>query len=452
MCDSMKQLEKQEPKSLWLKAALREQRRINFGWLLHAVRLPFVFASLCSAGVLLYRRKQFVDPHGFHVGPLWLLLIASLFVGALIVSWLLAKPRFLTRNEALLHLDITHQLHTQLTSANLGKGPWPPFQKLSKSTHWRIRQIFPLLLLSVALIMSALLLPVRARKEVERDYPLPSAWAELSSKLDFLEEQELVDESYLEETRKKLAELTAQAPEDWFSHASLEATDYLNQGHAGAVAEAAKQLEQIERSLDALQNLSQGMQPSARQELLNNFDNAMKGLKDGSLRPNKELMDKLSKVDPSLLKQIPSEQLRALEGNLSELQQQLQSQQAQGSLSTHGAEGSGGNNGAGNGQGENGQGGRGQGGLGRGPGTNSDLYGAPSAELDSKKFEQLQSQDLSHSPPGDLLETFDGQHEIEKLPTVDGIGGAANQGEGGDRIWKQSLLPDEKRTLKQFFK
>ena len=31
-------------------------------------------------------------------------------------------------------------------------------------------------------------------------------------------------------------------------------------------------------------------------------------------------------------------------------------------------------------------------------------------------------------------------------------GGVANDGEGGDRVWKDALMPDEKKALKQFFK
>ncbi len=450
MCDRMENLEQKGSESLWLNAALQERRRINFAWLVQALRIPFVVAALVSSGVLLFLRKQSPTSDYTELSPVWLLVMISLFIGAGGIAWWRVQASFLNLEEALLRLDVAHRLDTRLTSARQGQSAWPKFQHLSKSTHWRLSQVLPFFLLSFVLVVGVLFLPIRANTEESIGFPPPSAWGTLASKLELLEEQDLVDDEYIEEAKKQLEDLKAQAPEDWFSHSSLEATDYLSHSHEGAAAQAQQQLEKIDRSLDALQNAYEGMQPSTRQQLLNEFDNALEGLKNGGLRPNKELLDKLSEIDPSMLQQISPEQLEALRGNLSHLQEQLQTQFTNGAESSHGAEGDSlgeENNGLGDGQS-----GRGKGGLGRGPGSNNDLFGDSSQRLDSDKFEQLQSQDLSHSPPGDLLETFDGQHETEEAPTQDSVGGGANRGDGGDRIWEHSLLPDERRTLKQFFK
>ena len=68
-------------------------------------------------------------------------------------------------------------------------------------------------------------------------------------------------------------------------------------------------------------------------------------------------------------------------------------------------------------------------------------------------MEGLKSRDLSRTLPGDLLQLMDGEHELNKENIGIRAGGeVANEGQGGDRVWKDSLLPDEKKALKEFFK
>lgn len=64
----------------------------------------------------------------------------------------------------------------------------------------------------------------------------------------------------------------------------------------------------------------------------------------------------------------------------------------------------------------------------------------------------LQSGDLSGALPGDLLETQDGEHDVDKTKRGPTAGGKTKgKGKGGDRVWKNSLLPEEKKVLKDFF-
>ena len=68
-------------------------------------------------------------------------------------------------------------------------------------------------------------------------------------------------------------------------------------------------------------------------------------------------------------------------------------------------------------------------------------------------MEGLKSRDLNRTLPGDLLQLMDGEHEVREDKIGIRAGGeATNEGQGGDRVWKDSLLPDEKKALKQFFK
>jgi len=67
--------------------------------------------------------------------------------------------------------------------------------------------------------------------------------------------------------------------------------------------------------------------------------------------------------------------------------------------------------------------------------------------------ERLESKDLSNTLPGDLLETTDGEHDIDKTNAKTRSGGSTdNTGAGGERVWKNSLLPEEKKAIKKFFK
>ncbi|MFT5906436.1 MAG: hypothetical protein ACI9E1_002044, partial [Cryomorphaceae bacterium] len=44
-------------------------------------------------------------------------------------------------------------------------------------------------------------------------------------------------------------------------------------------------------------------------------------------------------------------------------------------------------------------------------------------------------------------------HDIDKSNSkIRSGGGTENKGAGGERVWKNSLLPEEKKAIKKFFK
>jgi len=81
------------------------------------------------------------------------------------------------------------------------------------------------------------------------------------------------------------------------------------------------------------------------------------------------------------------------------------------------------------------------------------MLGEKSDKLNMSREERLESKDLSNTLPGDLLETTDGEHDIDKTNAKTRSGGSTdNTGAGGERVWKNSLLPEEKKAIKKFFK
>jgi hypothetical protein len=80
------------------------------------------------------------------------------------------------------------------------------------------------------------------------------------------------------------------------------------------------------------------------------------------------------------------------------------------------------------------------------------VLGEEKEKLETGDLESLEAKDLSRSLPGDLLQLQDGEHQVDENATSDGDGGSVgNAGTGGDRVWRESLDPEEQRALKKFF-
>ncbi len=89
----------------------------------------------------------------------------------------------------------------------------------------------------------------------------------------------------------------------------------------------------------------------------------------------------------------------------------------------------------------------------RGPGTAPKVLGKESQDVELSRLERLESRDLSDSLPGDLLQLQNSEHEVNKTARGLRSGGVTkSSGTGGDRIWKDALMPDEKKAIRNFFK
>ena len=115
--------------------------------------------------------------------------------------------------------------------------------------------------------------------------------------------------------------------------------------------------------------------------------------------------------------------------------------------------------GEGKGEGEDGEesknqdAGKGDGDIQRGPGTVPLGMQEKESQLDTNNPVRPENTNFADALPGDNLGTQDGEHEVDQSPVGPSQGGDVRAtGEGGDAVWRESLMPDEKRVLREYFK
>jgi hypothetical protein len=362
-------------------------------------------------------------------------------------------------------------MRNALSAAKEGVTPWPGVpERIDDGTRWHWPRLLLPILAAALFIAASVLLPVSAKGDSGAGaIDQPQAWKDLDADLEALAEQDTVQEQYLKELEERLEELRKQKEDEWFSHSSLEATDALKRMHGAEVENLERNLRKAERALDGLQNHGEALGEAGQQRLLNEFEEALNKMGQGKMKPNKALLDQLKELDPKKLGQLNQEQLDQLRENMKKAAGECEN--CQGGGEGEGQAGNGGGGGAQDwldelleqGEGNEGQEGQegqappggqgGKGGIDRGPGTAPGVLGRIGGAVETGDLEGIESKDLSKTLPGDLLEVADGEHDVDKGEV--GIregGGIENKGDGGDRIWKDSLLPAEKKALKDFFK
>jgi hypothetical protein len=432
----------------WLDQAAKIARRLNTGWWLETLAAPLVIAATVGACALLLIRRN---------GPPveWAWLAGGIAMGLALVAgicWLFARRKFESRDQALVRLEASMLLRNALSAAKAGVAPWPaPIQPCHAGVRWNWPRLVVPALGSVLLLLAGLFLPVSkaASNHVNPDEPL--AWKSLESSLDELTKDAVVDEQYLEETRKKLEEMRTQPEEEWFSHASLEATDSLKKSHQGEIERLERELGRADKAMGDLQQSAQAGGPAEQARLANEFDQAMQGLQNGAMKPNPDLLRQLQAFDPKNLGKLSPEQLQQLREGMKKACKSMQGQceKCGGGDSDWADQLLAGENGQnGNEEGE----GAGKGGVDRGPGHSPGVLGKESQKTETGNLTGLEAKDLSRAMPGDLLELQDGEHQIDRAPTGPKAGGDTEAtGQGGDRVWKDSLDPAEQRAMKRFF-
>lgn len=426
----------------WRQIAVRTARKINFGWWLQALATPLLVTSLLIACAVLITRREFdaIPWPGLLAGSAGALALTSL------ACWLAARPRFESEKQSLVRIEAAMRMRNALTAADHGIAPWPEVPgTINDGVGWRWKRLVPPLAGALLIVLCGFLIPVHAKSGPGPAQQEPSAWSELDTNLDQLDNQEIVQKEYIEEMRKKLEELRKQSEDDWFSHSSLEATDTLRQNHLTEQEELKKNLERAEKSLKTLQSQAGKMNAEQKQRLLNEFDQAVEKMQQGGMKPNKELLEQLKQLDPEQLNQLTPGQLDQLRENMRRHAQGLQGQGDQPGQED-------GQEGEGEGEGDEEGDGPGRGGIDRGPGHAPNPLGRAKDDTGAGKHEGLRSDDQSRSLPGDLLETSDAKHDVDESSIGPSAGGTASgKGRGGDRVWKDSLLPEEKKALKKFF-
>ena len=449
-------------RATWTRRAAAVARKINLAWWLETLSVPMVVLGISGAFVLLLVRREAPSI------PSWQLAAAACgtVLLAATIAWILARRRFEKPEQSLVRIEAAMRLRNALSAARAGVAPWPEVPpRIDAGIDWHWRRVLVPPLAALAFLAAGLLIPVPGRAIPDASRPdQPLAWENLEADLQRLDQEEVIDETYLEEMRKKLEELRAQEEEDWFSHSSLEATDTLKKEHSAAVEKLERELGRADQALGNLERNAGGMPAADKERLLNQFDQALQGLSNGALKPNPQLLDQLQQLDPAQLGQLDPAQLQQLKQNLQKAGQACK--ECQGGGNQGGGQGDewldelldGDGQGEGQGQGKedpngdpNGQG-SGKGDITRGPGHAPGVLGPEGERLATGDLTGLDSKDLSRALPGDLLQLQDGEHQVDKSPLAPRPGGqAAATGDGGDRVWKDALDPDEQKALKKFF-
>ena len=429
----------------WQAKANRVARTVNSAWWLETLSAPLLVGAVLGAVVLLVVRREVpqVEP--------WVL--AAAIGGTLLVlglgCWAWAARRFEKPEQSLVRIEAAMRLRNSLSAARAGVAPWPaPIEKIDAGLAWQWPRLLVPPLGALVLLAAGLFIPMTARGLHPEGAPeQPQAWKQLDTELDKLTKEEVVDEKYLEETRKKLEELKAQEEEQWFSHSSLEATDSLKKSHRAETERVERELGRADKALGELEKNAGAMNPAEKNRLMEEFDQALQGLQNGAMKPNPALLEQMKQLDLKDLANLTPEQIDQLRENLKKHSEAMKDGKGKGQGEDWSEELL-----AGDGEGDNPGEEPGEGGVDRGPGHDPGVLGAEKDRVEIGKLTGLESKDLSRATPGDLLELQDGEHDVDHSPSSISAGGNTEAtGKGGDRVWRDALDPAEQRTLKRFF-
>ncbi len=432
----------------WQAQAARVARRVNFAWWLETLSGPLLVLSILGAIALLVTRREVPGV------SLWILLAAVATGLLLLAAGCLAAAvgKFENPDDSLVRIEASMRLRNALSAARAGIVPWPaPIGKLDAGLTWQWSRLLVPLLGAMILLAAGLAIPISGHdRSITTPPEEPQAWKQLSTELDRLSHEEVVDEKYIEETEKQLDELKSQEQEQWFSHSSLEATDNLRKSHRAETARMSRQLESADKALTSLKSAGEAMNTTEKNRQLAEFDQALQGLQNGAMKLNPELLKQLQQLDPKDLSKYSSEQMQQLRDAMQKRADALQDGQP-GEGDGEDGEGNGGGTGEGS-EGEDGDS-PGQGGVDRGPGHDPNVLGKEKDGVRTGDLTGLAAKDLSQTKPGDLLELQDGEHDVDKTRSGITSGGSTEAtGQGGDRVWRDALDPAEQQTLKRFFK
>lgn len=444
----------------WMGAARKLARRVNLGWWLDHLAAPLILTAVAGVCVLLLVRRD------FPAIPLWQLSasVATVIAVVAAAAWVVARRRFEQPVQSLVRLEADLHLRNALSAALAGVMPWPPPVAGGHfRLHWNFPRLAVPLLGSLSLLAAGLLLPVSIIHKPQPTAPdEPLAWKKIEADLRRFDADQLADESYLDDMRKRVGELRAQKQEDWFSQSSLEATDSLKKSHQAEIERMERELTRANKALGGLQQNAAGGGDAEKQRLAGEFDEAIQGLQSGALKPNAALLGQLKQLDPKNLGRLSPGQLENLRNNLERQAKAMCDTTAEGGECQDGSYGLMAGDPGGDGKDHvgqadvsslDGEGPYGIGGVNRGPGGSSNPLGKEHQKLDTGELSALESKDLSRATPGDLLQLQDGQHDVDQTHHAPVAGGSVNaSGAGGDLVWKESPDPAEQAVLKRFFK
>lgn len=306
----------------WLKIANRVRSKVNSAWMLEHLAIPITVASVILTTAIVLGRRYWSDlPLSLVMG-----VILVTFICLIAVFLFRSKKQFETQSDALVRLETTMQMNASLSSAQAGRVRWPEVpEQINSGLKWNIKRLCLPFLGSLFLLISAFAVPVEPHIS-ELPEAAPRSWQRISANIEELKEEDLIQEEYLKEMQKKLDELKNQPQKDWFSHPSLEASNNLEQSHLREVQKLSKNLENAEKSLNTLKKYANHLNESQKSKLMDQFNNAMKSMEKGQMKPNKELLEQLKNIDPNMLNNLSPEQMQQLRENMRNMSQKLKQQ------------------------------------------------------------------------------------------------------------------------------
>lgn len=434
----------------WRKLAGRLVRFINFAWWFDRWNALLLAASLIGAAAILIFRNQQVE-----LSPSASLIIVTAVVLLLAVTaWLLARKHFVRLEDAYVRLEKVLHLNNALSTACAGVGPWPSLPPADRTGGytWRWSRLLGPTLLAASILAASFLVPTAPLAADDRSGPQePPAWEDIESWLKELEEKDAAEKTDLERTAERVAELRNQPEEEWYRHSSMEATDTLKQQLAESIRRLEKNAATANRSLGALKNHASRLTDTDRRRLASEYSDALRGMQSGELRPNAALLESLKNTDLNKLSSLSPDQIRQLRDALDKTSGACS--QCLGAMASPAAwsndsdllwEESSGAPGLRFPEG---------GSIQRGPGEAPISLSDQRSDLGSNNLEEVASKDYSRATFGDTLAVGEGEHEIDKSSSGSRSAGAVRStGEGGERVWRDALLPSEREILGRYFK
>lgn len=429
----------------WLALGRKTMRQVNLAWYIECLRVPVVASSLVACVMIVLLRQSHVQIDQDRV--IWILL--GLLCGVLTWVYWLARKRFTDLDETMVRLDASLHTNSRLSAARAGYSEWPDLPETQENgLNWnKARCVYPVIG-AFFLVGLSLSIPVGEIGDKNYQTTAPKAYEDLVNSIEELDQHDVVEEEYIEEIKEKIDLLDQQNSEDWFSHTSLEAIDSLKASHEHNAAKLEQSLRKAEHALQSLDHAAAQLSQEAKQRLMSDYGEALENMDKGAMKLNEDLLEQLKGLDLREISGVDKEKLKAMRERMKASAEQLKKQKGEGigpepKEMADGSEGS---------QGEQG-GDDGKGGITRGPGHVPGVLGDEIPPLETGDLEGIDPKSLDGMTPGDLLGTRETEHDIdEKIhPRQDG-GGVKSQSLGGDRVWKNSLMPGEQRALKQFFK
>jgi len=441
-----------EIRRAWQRRIRRTQLRLNAGRVADAAAPLMLAAGLLGCTALLYLRGQSVPFPSLSASLGSAALTLGLF---LVIAFACALPRFVSREEARTRLEASLPLHNSLAAAEANLRPWPSLPAKNRGPDDRLRWDWRHLGLPPLLALGLLTFPFFLPPPAAPPPPLPPneplAWENMEEWLEELASEEIADPDDLQAFQRELDALRETAPETWFDHSSLEATDSLQESLTRSVQELESNLSKSSQSLSLLEERSGSLPADAETHLASRFQDAVKGLESSDLALDRSLLEPLQDLEPSALgdqQSLSPELLESLRRNAESLRELLKEAgeeseawarrlEAEGLLRERGSK----------------SGPRpGQGSPKRGPGEAPMFYEDEPRDLGTENPERLAGSDPSRAAPGDLL----GMDSSAPTPSPEAespgrAGALEGTGRGGYQVWESSLLPSERTVLRSYF-